>query len=163
LLVVTTGVLLFLIFSEQNKTPQSTSVGDIQIPNLALRNYEGDIHDFSQIQGKPAVYILWASWCAVCKDQLLAAAQIQQEYQGQVTFVAVNRTDSPKEAKEFTDALKITDKLLFILDPNDDFYRNIGGTNIPETLFVDAQETVRAYSKAPMNARQIREQLQLIL
>jgi hypothetical protein len=99
----------------------------------------------------------------VCKDQLLAAAQIQQEYQGQVTFVAVNRTDSPKEAKEFTDALKITDKLLFILDPNDDFYRNIGGTNIPETLFVDAQETVRAYSKAPMNARQIREQLQLIL
>jgi len=53
----------------------------------------------------------------------------------------------------------VSDKLIFLLDPKDTFYKSIGGFAMPETLFVNSDGTINFHKRGPMRAEEIRQRV----
>jgi len=128
-------------------------------PDFNLKNYNGNIVNLSDFSGQPIIINSWAVWCPFCIDELVDFATIQEEFKNQVTFIAIDRAESIKIAKKFTDELNISDKLVFLLDPKDSFYRSLGGFSMPETIFVDKDGFIRDHKRGPMPLEEIRQKV----
>jgi thiol-disulfide isomerase/thioredoxin len=81
-----------------------------------------------ELQGKPVVVDVYASWCAGCKNIAPTLSQLKQEYAGKVNFVILDVTDKGKltttEAKskklglgKFLAANKSKTSTVAIVDP----------------------------------------------
>ncbi|RUT00641.1 hypothetical protein DSM106972_074120 [Dulcicalothrix desertica PCC 7102] len=49
-----------------------------------------------ELQGKPVVVDVFATWCAGCKNIAPTLSQLKQEYSGKVNFVVLDVTDKAK-------------------------------------------------------------------
>lgn len=49
-----------------------------------------------QLQGKPVVVDIYASWCSACKNIAPTLSQLKQEYGGKVHFVVLDVSDRAK-------------------------------------------------------------------
>ncbi len=52
-----------------------------------------------QLQGKPVVVDIYASWCPACKNIAPTLSQLKQQYAGKVHFVVLDVSDRSKTAK----------------------------------------------------------------
>lgn len=138
-------------------SPAETLSGNKRlIPDLVLERYDGQTIRLHGFFGKPMVINIWASWCPFCFKELPDLALAQTEFLNQVIIVAVNRAEATTMAKRFTDNLGISNSLLFLLDPQDIFYKAIGGFSMPETIFVDKEGFIREHRRGPVDINEIR-------
>jgi thiol-disulfide isomerase/thioredoxin len=81
-----------------------------------------------ELQGKPVVVDVYASWCAGCKNIAPTLSQLKREYAGKANFVVLDVTDKAKlketeaKAKElglgkFLEANKSKTSTVAIVDP----------------------------------------------
>jgi thiol-disulfide isomerase/thioredoxin len=81
-----------------------------------------------QLQGKPVVVDVYATWCAACKNIAPTVAQLKQKYAGKVEFVVLDVSDKSSTTKveakakelglsEFFAANKTQTGSLTIVDP----------------------------------------------
>jgi thiol-disulfide isomerase/thioredoxin len=81
-----------------------------------------------QLQGKPVVVDVYASWCPACKNIAPTVAQLKQKYAGKVEFVVLDVSDKSSTTKveakakelglsEFFAANKTQTGSLTIVDP----------------------------------------------
>jgi thiol-disulfide isomerase/thioredoxin len=81
-----------------------------------------------QLQGKPVVVDIYASWCPACKNIAPTLSSLKQQYQGKAHFVVLDVTDrgttQKAEAKakqlglsEFLMANKTQTSMVAIIDP----------------------------------------------
>jgi thiol-disulfide isomerase/thioredoxin len=81
-----------------------------------------------QLQGKPVVVDIYASWCPACKNVAPTLSELKKEYGGKVHFVVLDVTDQAKasqaEAKakqlglgQFLAANKAQTGMVAIVDP----------------------------------------------
>jgi thiol-disulfide isomerase/thioredoxin len=81
-----------------------------------------------QVQGKPVVVDIYASWCPACKNIAPTVSQLEQKYAGKVEFVVLDVSDKASTAKaeakakelglsEFLTANKTQTGSLTIVDP----------------------------------------------
>ncbi|MBI2483914.1 TlpA family protein disulfide reductase [Candidatus Uhrbacteria bacterium] len=132
----------------------------VQIPDLSLIDYQGQTVSLRSLVGeKYLVLNTWAAWCPFCVNELPDFARVQDEFRDRVLFVAVNRGEPSSVAIEFTDKLAVTDRMFFLLDPSDSFYRAIGGFSMPETLFVDREGMIRFHKRGPMDETETRSRV----
>lgn len=140
----------------------SLRVNEGQALDLAFTNYNGETVRLSDIEG-PLVINTWAAWCPFCVKELADFVAVQKELghgaSDRVVFIAINRAESRETAKEFTDGLGISNDLVFLLDPEDSFYRAIGGFAMPETIFVKADGTIHLHKRGPMPVEEIRQRV----
>lgn len=132
-------------------------------PDFALKDYDGKTVQFADFAGKPLVINSWAAWCPFCKKELSDFAAVQKEFGERVVIVAIDRAEPLQVAKGFTDAAEISDEMIFLLDPEDSFYRAIGGFSMPETIFVDSDGNIRDHKRGPMDLREMRERIQKLI
>jgi thiol-disulfide isomerase/thioredoxin len=125
------------------------------IPDLVLEKYDGQPVRLHSFIGKPLVMNVWASWCPFCFKELPDLALVQAEFADKATVVAVNRAEEIATAKRFTDTLGITNSIVFLLDPQDMFYRAIGGFSMPETIFVDEKGFIYEHRRGPVDAAEV--------
>ncbi len=52
-----------------------------------------------QLQGKPVVVDIYASWCPACKNIAPTVSQLKQQYAGKVNFVVLDVSDKASSAK----------------------------------------------------------------
>lgn len=130
---------------------------------LAFHDYGGNAIQLSDYAGVPLVVNSWAAWCPFCKKELLDFALAQKEFGGRVKIIAVDRAEPLETAKKYSDKLGVSDKLIFLLDPDDSFYRAIGGFSMPETVFVDAAGNIVFHKRGPMELPEIRDRIEQIL
>jgi thiol-disulfide isomerase/thioredoxin len=52
-----------------------------------------------QVQGKPVVVDIYASWCPACKNIAPTVAKIKQQYGNKITFVTLDVSDKASAAK----------------------------------------------------------------
>lgn len=141
------------------KAANSTRVA----PDLSFSNYFGEIVSLKNFHGTPLVINSWAVWCPFCREELVDFANTQEELGDAVKIIAINRAESLETAHGFTDEIGATDTMIFLLDPNDSFYRAIGGFSMPETIFVDKNGIIRIHKRGPMNAEEIRANAEHLL
>lgn len=130
-----------------------------KISALSLKDYNGNTVTLSDFAGKPLVVNSWAVWCPFCKKELSEFVAVQKEVGDSVVFIAIDRAESLKTAKQFTDEIGITDEMVFLLDRSDSFYRSIGGFSMPETIFVDIDGNIKIHKRGPMNEEEIRKKV----
>lgn len=132
-------------------------------PDFSLQDYNGQTVRLADFSGTPLVINSWAAWCPFCRKELVDFVTVQKEFGDQVVFISIDRAESLKVAKKYTDELGVTDEMIFLLDPSDSFYRSISGFSMPETIFVDRDGLIRIHKRGPMDVSEIREKVQSIL
>ncbi|KAM3113351.1 MULTISPECIES: thioredoxin family protein [unclassified Phormidesmis] len=81
-----------------------------------------------ELQGKPVVVDVFATWCSACKNIAPTVAQLKKDYEGKVTFVVLDvsnqATTAEAEAKakqlglsEFLAVNKSQTGMIAIIDP----------------------------------------------
>ncbi len=122
------------------------------VPDLSFEDYQGNVVALRDLIGKPLVVNSWATWCPFCKKELPDFAQVQEIFGDEVLIVAIDRAESLEQAKAYTDEHGITDKLLYLLDPDDTFYTTISGFSMPETLFVNSEGIIEHHRRGIIDA-----------
>lgn len=166
------AALILLATLEQHTTPNTTDTattsasarnGQDPVPAFELRNYDGETVRLADLSAPVLVINLWASWCPFCTDELPAFAKLQNRFPERVEVIAINRGESIETAKGFTDKRGISDELTYLMDPDDSYYRKIGGISMPETLFVGPARTVRIHKRGPMELQEMKDKVERIL
>jgi thiol-disulfide isomerase/thioredoxin len=60
-----------------------------------------------ELQGKPVVVDVYASWCPACKNIAPTLSQLRQQYAGKVNFVVLDVSDRSSAAKAEATAKKL--------------------------------------------------------
>jgi thiol-disulfide isomerase/thioredoxin len=97
---------------------------------VVLSNYVGSV----------LVVNVWASWSPFSKNDLAVLSRLADRYAADpVHFLAINRAENPLTAERFLKVVNATSDLLLVLDPDDRYYKSIGGYSMPETVLYDSE------------------------
>lgn len=138
-------------------TPAPSSLGTLErLENIPLSDYDGNQTTLADFIGTPLVLNSWATWCPFCRQELPDFARLQEELGENAIVIAIDRAEKVAQAKRYTDDFGISSKMVFLMDFDDAFYRNIGGFSMPETLFVNAEGNIVFHKRGPMTLEEMR-------
>lgn len=130
LLAITLPFLLSL-------TPQTGS----KLPSVTVTSLDGKKVNTSTItnNGKPIIVNFWATWCAPCKRELNAIADVYDEWQAKtgVKLIAVSIDDSRSMNRVAPYVNGQGWEYDVYLDPNGDLKRAMNVQNVPHTFLLD--------------------------
>lgn len=166
-LVIVAGLVIIILSSggqesvapqkAEDSRPAASNEGTIErLSGIALSDYDGRATTLADFSGKPLVLNSWATWCPFCRQELPDFARLQEELGDSAVVIAIDRAERVADAKKYTDQFGITEKMTFLMDFDDRFYRNIGGFSMPETLFVDSTGTIVFHKRGPMTLDEMR-------
>lgn len=161
IIILASIIILFIVLGgdqKQGTTPQPGQL--IKAPDFSLEDYNGNTVSLADFQGKPIIVNSWAVWCPFCVKELEDFAKLQQEFGDKIVIIAIDRAEPLSKVKQYTDDLGVTDTLVFLLDPQDSFYRSIGGFSMPETIFVDGKDNILFHKRGPMTIDEMKAKVQ---
>jgi thiol-disulfide isomerase/thioredoxin len=88
-----------------------------------------------QLEGKPVVVNIWASWCGPCIAEAPHLAALSKETKGKVQFVGVDIIDQRPAARAFIHRYGWTYPSVF--DPTEAIHDGLGVVGQPATLVFD--------------------------
>lgn len=144
-------------------SPRPGSDAFTQEYDLVLKDYAGNDVHLSQFKRQILVVHAWATWCTYCADELKNLAALKKEFGDNIVILAPNRAEALPVAKPYSDALGLGSSVVFLLDPNDSFYKSIDGYAMPETLFINDRGEVLFHQRGPMNMDEVREKIRTLL
>jgi thiol-disulfide isomerase/thioredoxin len=130
---------------------------------LTLFDYSGKAVHLFDYRRKVLIAYAWASWCPYCGAELQNLAELKKTYGESIAIVAINRSEPLAVAKAFTDHLQNTDGLVFLTDPSDAFFKEIGGYAMPETVFIDVGGAVTFHQRGPIQISGVDEKIKELL
>ena len=111
--------------------------------SFTLPQFRGGALTTDALRGRPAVVNFYASWCAVCRQEMPEFERFAQEVSGRVAVIGVNPQSNDDDAAQaelvaqtgvtYPTARDRGDVLLRVFDPSG---------ALPTTLFLDAQGQV---------------------
>ncbi len=130
--------------------------------DLSLELLDGSVVVLSDLRGKAVMLDFWSSWCAPCRWEAPALAQVYGEYRDKgVEFIGVAVWDSAQGAEDFVDEFDVpypagvdSDGIITI---------DYGVKGIPEKIFIDADGVIRKKFVGPMDADTLRATLDDLL
>ncbi|AYG07411.1 TlpA family protein disulfide reductase [Pseudomonas fluorescens] len=107
-----------------------------RLPDIALRNADGETVQLADYQGGPLVINLWATWCPPCRREMPVLENAQKQ-RPDVTFLFVNQAESMQSVSTYlaTQGLNL-DNVLF--DASGRLGQAVGSMALPTTLFYQA-------------------------
>lgn len=88
--------------SETAKTQTNSTVTEVKSSNSSVGNPLA-----AELQGKPVVVDVFATWCAGCKNIAPTLSELKKEYAGKVNFVVLDVTDKAKTQATESQAVKL--------------------------------------------------------
>jgi cytochrome c biogenesis protein CcmG/thiol:disulfide interchange protein DsbE len=141
-------------------------------PDFALKTFEGQSLNLSELRGKAIVLNFWASWCNPCREEAPILEATWRKYKDQgLLVIGVDYVDTETEAKKYMAEFKIT-------YPNGpDVQTRISQTyritGVPETYFITRDGKLlsgtdtngRAYGNwiGPIPAAALQERVDLLM
>lgn len=140
-----------------DQTTSSSSSDLDRLSKISLSDYDGDELTLGDFRGKPLVVNSWATWCPFCRQELPDFARLQEEFGDSIAVIAIDRQEPLTAAKGYTDEFGISEKMIFLLDPSDSFYRSIGGFSMPETIFIDSDGLIAFHKRGPLTLDEMKD------
>ena len=114
------------------------------------------------LHGHIVMVDFWSSWCAACRIEAAALAQVYNEYAGApVEFVGIAVWDRPADAVEHIERYAVS--YLNILDERGATAVSYGVRGVPEKFFIDAEGRIVRKLIGPVSAEEIRSILDSLL
>lgn len=130
--------------------------GPDTLPEATLEGFgDGPPVEMADYAGQPLVVNFWATWCAPCVEEMPDLQRVHEQLGDEVAFVGVDVRDAPSNAEPFVDELGITYDLA--VDPDGDYYREVGAVGMPTTLLVTADGGIAARRTGALTAAELRE------
>lgn len=130
---------------------------------LVLSDYSGNPVHLYDYRRKVTIAYAWASWCPYCASEIEGLAQLKKTYGDSIQVVAINRGESLNTAKSFTDHLTDTEGVVFLLDPDDQFFKLIGGYAMPEMVFIDGSGNIVYHQRGPVTMNDANAEIQKLV
>ena len=115
--------------------PNAANQG-LRLPNMALQTLVGETRQLQDLQGKPVVVNLWATWCPPCRREMPALMRFAEQNPN-VEVVLVNQGEDVATVAAYLQQEKLPSHAVW-LDPNSDMGVFVGQQALPTTLFFDA-------------------------
>lgn len=160
LVCVVFGIGLVYFATRPAEHAATSIFGELSTP---LKSYDGTTVRLSSFSTRPTIVYTWASWCPYCTDEFKALSAIKQEFGSAVYIVAINRAEPFAEAKAFTDSLELPPGIEYLLDPDDAFYKSVGGFAMPELLFIDTHLNIVNRSRGPLSQTELEAAVQQLV
>ncbi len=127
---------------------------------LVLSDENGNFATLADYKGENIIINAWATWCPYCTGELKELARVKDEYKEKIEVITVNRGEAPEAVRSHLEKNSIYPGVRYLSDPNDSFYKAIGGFSMPETIFIDKKGEVRFHKRGPMNTEELRRRAQ---
>jgi thiol-disulfide isomerase/thioredoxin len=134
-------LVLFVIFVVEWVIDSQDGLSKTFSPRTELIDMNGDLFDFSELEGTPLVINFFASWCAPCQREMRAIEEISGLWDERVTFIGVNSQETDVEqAKNLIEETGASYTILFGGDGN--LLEEVGAVGLPFTLFVNPDRSI---------------------
>lgn len=128
-----------------------------QLPEMTLLNVEGEQISLQDLNDRPLVVNLWATWCPPCRREMPVLADAQQQH-NDIVFAFVNQGEGPGEIVAFLDETELTLNNV-LLDTGGQFGQQVGSQALPTTLFYNAQGQQVASHLGELSAASLSRQI----
>ncbi len=135
---------------------------DGTLRSLRLPALEGsNTVSYDQFRSKPLVLNFFASWCPYCIAEMPAFQEVHEKFGSDVAFLGVSQSD----AKSASVALAKETGVRYPLgiDANGDFFRAIGSTGMPTTIFVRPGGQIAYIQVGPLDAGSLSQAIEQYL
>ena len=129
-------------------------------PELVLQDIQGKQVSLQQLQGKPAVVNMWATWCAPCRREMPLLQQAQKNHP-EVQFVLVNQGEKAPVISAYLQKNQIQLPNVW-LDETMQSRTVLPYQGLPSTYFLNQQGEVVAHSLGELTPVQLQQYLQQI-
>ena len=129
-------------------------------PELVLQDLQGKQVSLQQLQGKPAVINMWATWCAPCRREMPVLQQAQQNHP-QIQFVLLNQGEKAPVISAYLQKNQIRQANVW-LDESMQSRTVLPYQGLPSTYFLNQQGEVVAHSLGELTSVQLQQYLQQI-
>ncbi len=120
-----------------------------------------DFVDRQGEDGQPVVLNFWASWCGPCRMEMPAFERTSLKYAGRAAILGINQAESAETIKRFGQNMAVTYPLL--VDEDWTVNNQYGVSNLPTTIFVDAQGVIREVFVGTMNQAVLEDKINSLL
>ena len=129
-------------------------------PELVLQNVQGQQVSLQQLQGKPVVINMWATWCAPCRREMPLLQQAQKNHP-EVQFVLVNQGEKAPAVTAYLQKNQV-DVTHVWLDEAMQARSVLPYQGLPSTYFLNKKGEIVAHSLGEIKHEQLEQYLQQI-
>ena len=131
-------VLLMLTVSVAGQTEELKGPA----PDFTLKSFRGENLRLSEFRGEVVMINFWASWCAVCKDEMPILNDLHLRYQDHgLAMLGVNIEEDKKAVQKALRELKVVYPVLF--DTDQAVSKLFDIEDMPSTVLVDRDGNLR--------------------
>jgi thiol-disulfide isomerase/thioredoxin len=110
------------------------------------------------LDGRPLVLNFFAEWCQPCREEMPDFEALHQRLGDDVRFVGVGLDHDPDDAEAMVAETGVTYPTF--ADPAGDVFAVFEGVQLPTTVFVDADGTVRGSHDKILDADGLRDRIE---
>ena len=118
-------------------------------PRLRAAIHRGSVV-LADLEGRPTVVNVFASWCIPCKDEAPVLAAAARRYAGRVQFVAIDFHDFSGDGRAFLQ--RYGNDFAALHDGDGHVAQRWGATGVPETYVLDAHGRLVAHQALPVTS-----------
>ncbi len=150
--------------SEQADLDVGRSVGMLA-PDFEISDFDGTRHRLSDFRGTPVYLNFWATWCVPCQIELPDIATLEEEFDGDLAVITVNRRESLDKARTYFGNLPRLDGGTGVeftvdgMDPDDTLYDELVALkpSMPVSIVIDGDGVVRGVLNGLVRLEKMRE------
>ena len=129
-------------------------------PELVLQDIQGKQVSLQQLQGKPAVVNMWATWCAPCRREMPLLQQAQKNHP-EVQFVLVNQGEKAPAVTAYLQKNQVGVAHVW-LDEAMQARSALPYQGLPSTYFLNKKGEIVAHSLGEIKHEQLEQYLKQI-
>lgn len=142
-LLQTAGLVLLVVLAAG--IARASDLEGKTAPDFTLKTADGDRMSLQDaLKDGPVLVDFWATWCQPCKQALPPLSKIYETYKDQgftMVAISVDNTRSVSKIRPYIRSKGF--KFPVLLDTDSQVLRQYGGTNIPHTVLIGQDGTVR--------------------
>jgi thiol-disulfide isomerase/thioredoxin len=158
-------LVAFLIIFVAIQLFRSTGPADVgkAAPHFTLADMSGREVSLDDYRGEIVILDFWATWCGPCRMTMPILDEIQKEYAGKMTVLAINLQEPKGVVREYILRQGLSAKVL--LDEDGSVDRQYGIVAIPMQYLVDQKGIIRLILNGfhPRMGSQIRDEINKLL